>query len=128
MPPRLRAEQQRVVERGFGGGERAIGFDLPFQVSWRQHHARNLFERCAEALEVSLAQGEAGSGGVPAEFHQELRVALGYQVQGVAQVHAGDGAARTLDFTVVAAREGDCGAVEAVLDARGNDADNTLVP
>jgi uncharacterized membrane protein YqhA len=69
--------------------------------------------------------------GVAAEAQQHAGVALGDQVQRVAQVKAGDRAARALEFTLLARRAAggkhEGGAVQLVLDARGDDADHAFV-
>ena len=49
-------------------------------------------------------------------------------VDGVAQMQAGDGAARALDLAVIARRKDDGRAMHAILDATGDDADHALVP
>jgi hypothetical protein len=65
---------------------------------------------------------------VPAEAQQQARRALGKQVEGIAQVQAGDRTARSLDLAAAAAREGKYRTVQPFLDACGDDADDALVP
>ena len=64
----------------------------------------------------------------PPEAHQQARGPLGDEVERIAQVQAGNGAAGTLDDAAFAGREGEHRAVQPVLDARGEDADDALVP
>jgi hypothetical protein len=89
-------------------------------------------QTCSKAASNSasslFAQCQAGGGGVAAEAQQQVGVALGDQVQRVAQVQAGNRAAGALQFAGVAAREGKGRAMQLFLDAAGQDADHALVP
>ena len=66
-----------------------------------------------------------------AEAQQHAGVALGHQVERVAQVEAGDRAARALELVLLArrlaGREHEGRPVKLVLDARGDDADHAFV-
>ena len=65
---------------------------------------------------------------MPPEPQQQPGSALGDEIQRVAQMQAGDGAARALDFAGRAGGEREGRAVVAVLHAPGEDPDDTLVP
>ena len=64
---------------------------------------------------------------VSAEFQNQIGMAFGHQIQSVAQVQVGNGAARTAHFAVVRRSEHDGRAVEAVFEAAGDDADHALM-
>ncbi len=92
---------------------------------------RDLRQRLLEGVEVLFREGAAGRHRVAAEAQQHARVALGHEVERVAQVKAGDGAARALELVLAAGRlarrEDEGRAVQPVLQPRGDDADHALV-
>ena len=106
----------------------AVGFYRTGERRRFDHVGHRLFKRFAKARQIVLAQRQAGGHRVAAEADDEAGLALGHEVERVAQVQAGDGAAGALEFPFVAAREGNGRAVRALLDARGHDADDALVP
>jgi hypothetical protein len=73
-------------------------------------------------------QGEAGGGGVAAVLEDHAGQAAVHQIQGVAQVQAGDGAAGAAQQAVAGVGEDEGGAVVAFLQARGQQAHHALVP
>lgn len=73
-------------------------------------------------------EGQAGGHGVTAEFGEQAGVMRRHAVEHVADVDAGNGARRAFDFLLVGGGEGDHRTVIAILDARGEDADHTLMP
>ena len=82
----------------------------------------------AEALKVGFAQGKPGGHGVTAEGEDEVGMAFGNKVQRIAHVQSGDGAPRAFDKTAFGARKGNGGAVIALTQPPGNNADDALVP
>ena len=54
-------------------------------------------------------------------------MARGHRVQDIADMNAGDGTRRAFEFTAIAIGEGDGGAVQPVLEAGGEDADDAFV-
>ena len=90
---------------------------------------------CAASSKAARKRSKSASRSVrpaAAAWPPNFRIRPGWQhghpVERVAQVQAGDRAARAADLAVVAARERDGGPVKAVLDAPGHDADHALVP
>ena len=73
---------------GEGGGVQPLG--------------RYLGQGLLEHGELFARHGAAGGHGVAAEAQQHAGVALGHQVECVAQVKAGDGAARALQLSFLA--------------------------
>src|ERR1700687_5371972 len=53
---------------------------------------------------------------------------LGHEVESVAQMQTRNRPARALEFAILPAGEDEGGAVQAFLDAAGDDADDALVP
>jgi hypothetical protein len=100
-------------------------------VAASSHSCATWRQRLLEQLQVLLGDGAARGHRVAAEPQQHRRVALGHQVQRVAQVEAGDGAARALQLVLLARRlarrEHEAGAVQLLLDARGHDAHHAFV-
>jgi hypothetical protein len=94
LAPDLLLHHAHGIERVVAGFERAVGFQGARQIRRREQFAADLLEGGFEARQVAFAQRQAGGGGVAAEAQQQVGVALGDQVQRVAQVQAGDRAAR----------------------------------
>ena len=96
-----------------------------------QPFLRHLDQRLLEHVELVLGDRAAGRHRMAAEAQQHAGVALGHQVQRIAQVKAGDRAARALELVLLArrlaGREHEGRAVQLVLDARGDDAHHAFV-
>ena len=75
------------------GGQRAVGFDAAGEGGGVQPFLRHLGKGLLEHVERFLSHRAARRHGVAAELEDHARVALGHQVECVAQVKAGDGAA-----------------------------------
>ena len=92
-----------------------------------RHLAQGLFK----SVQVFFADGAARRHGVPAKAQQHAGVALGHQVQRIAQMKAGDRAARAFEFMLLTRRlaggKHKAGPVEFVFDARGYDADHPFI-
>ena len=101
----------------------ASSFSSGTSISGREQSAGVVAEGFAEVVEV---------GGLELQARGHLVPAVGFQViaagfQGVGEVEAGDRSAAALAVAVVE-RDHDGRAVEAVDDARGDDADHARVP
>ena len=111
--------------------QRAVGGQAPRQGGGVQPFGGDVLQRLLEALELVFGDGAAGRHGVAAKAQQHAGVALGQQVQRVAQVKAGDRAARALQLVLASRRaaggEHEGGAVPAVLQPGGDDADHAFV-
>src|SRR4029079_3618341 len=81
-----------------------------------------------EARQFGFADCQPGGVGMPAELRDEPRGAFGREVQGVAQMEAGDLSSGALELAVASSRENDCRAVIPVLEPPCDDADDPLVP
>ena len=111
------------------GFERAVALDGALKIGRRDQLAGNCLERRLEARQIAFADGKPGGGGVAAETQQQAGLALGYQVERVAQMQAGNRTARALEFAIAAAAgEGDHRTMALVFHARGEQSDHTLVP
>jgi hypothetical protein len=127
LAPDFGFEQARGGDREVGGFEAAVGFQRARAIGGCQQLVGDLRKQLAKA-QSRFAQRHAGGHGVPAKAQQQARRALGHQIEGVAQVQAGDRTARALDLAAVAAGKGKHRAMQFLLDARGDDADDALVP
>ena len=125
---------QRVDQVGAAvfGRERPVGVQ-PAQQR-RAHPAiprATWASACSKTSRCSSAIGAAGRHRMAAEAQQHAGMALGHQVERIAQVKAGDRAARAFEFVLLArrlaGREHEGRAVQLVLDARGDDADHAFV-
>ena len=86
LAPDLALQQAGQLQRHIPGFQGAVGFNHFFQVGGTEKLARYLFERLGELRQVLFGDGQPRSGGVAAEAQDQVRVALGHQVQGVAQM------------------------------------------
>ena len=111
-----------VLER-----QRAVGADASRQRRGVEPLGGHALQRLVEGVEVRFGQRAAGRHRVAAEAHQHAGVALGDEVERVAQVKARDRAARALQRAVGAAREDEGRPVQPVLQAAGDDADHAFV-
>ncbi len=113
------------------GGQGAVSFDLAGEGGGVQPFLGDLGKGLLEGVERVLGHGAACRHGVAAELEDDAGVALGHQVQRIAQVKAGDGAARALELMLLARRAAggkhEGGAVQLVLDAAGHDAHHAFV-
>ncbi len=108
--------------------QRAVGVQGAQEFVGRNQLPCNGLEFRLEFAQVVFGQGQSGRGRVAAEALQQLGMALGHQIERVAQVQAGNRAAGAFEFAFVAAGEGEGRAVQLLLDAAGEDADHALVP
>ena len=108
--------------------ECAVGFQGAGEVGGVEEFAGDLGEELLKALEVIFTQGGSGGHGVAAKADEQTGGAFGDKVEGIAQMQAGDGAARAFDDAAFARSKGKDRAVEFVLDPRGEDADDAFVP
>src|ERR1700691_5178850 len=83
-------QQARGLQVEVAGLDRAVGFYYLGQRRSCDEFARHLLEAVAKTREVGLEQTETCGGGVAAEFEYQTRFALGHQIEGVAQIQAGD--------------------------------------
>ncbi len=113
------------------GRQRTVGVQAPQQRRRIQPLLRNLPQSLLEDFQVFLGEGAAGGHGVPAKTQQHAGMALGDQVQRVAQMKAGNRAARALELVLLAGRlagrEHEGRPVQPVLDARCDDPDHAFV-
>ena len=113
------------------GRQRAVGLQPARERGGIQPFGGDLLQRAVEGVEVLFGNGAAGRHGVAAKFDQHAGVALGYQVERVAQVKAGNRAARALEHVGlprrVAGGEDEGRAVQPVFQPRGDDADHAFV-
>ena len=111
--------------------ERAVGFELTRQRRSVQPFVRHLLQGLLEGLELIPGHGAAGRHGMATKAQQHAGMALGHQIERIAQVKAGDRAARALELVGLAlgaaGRKHKGRAVHLVLDARGHDAHHALV-
>src|SRR6185312_15999276 len=108
--------------------ERAVRFDLQLQVACGQQLAQRGIESRAEALEVCLADRQAGGSGVTAEAQQQPRRTFRDEIECVAQMQGGYGAPGALQLARLSLCEGDDWPMEALADACGQNADHALMP
>src|SRR5690606_26835887 len=99
----------------------AVRVDASLELGGLEQLAYHLLKGCVEAREFRFADGESGRHGVAAEAHDEVGLALGDEIERVAQVQAGDRAPGALELAVVGTGEGNGGAVQLFLDAAGDD-------
>jgi hypothetical protein len=97
-----------------GGIEFAVGFDHAFEVGRVDQFAHDHLERPSEFVVAAGGQAEPGRHGVAAKLEDEAGMALVDQVERIAQVQAGDGAAGALEFAIFTVGQHDGGAVEFV--------------
>src|SRR5471030_160205 len=107
LAPYLTFHQRDEVGGVVGVFQRAVGFDDAFQLLLGQPRAAHRFERRRKRVEGVGAYRQPGRHRVAAEFVDQTRCALRYQIKRVAQVEAGYRSSRTLDPAVGAGREGD---------------------
>ena len=110
------------------GGEVAVGFDDLREVGGRQQAAGDGFEGVRKFGQRGFVNRQARRCRMATEFCDESRMALGYQVQRIAQMQRGDRAAGAFERAVLTSGEDDGRAMEAVLEAGGENADHALVP
>src|SRR5690554_7786605 len=65
---------------------------------------------------------------MPAELADQPRIGRRHAVQRIADMQAGNGPGRALDLAVASIGKGDHRAVVALLQARGENADHSLMP
>ena len=73
-------------------------------------------------------QSQARRHRVTAEFLDQARMALGDRIERIAHVHAGHRARRAAQPVALGARKRDHRPMQAVLDARGDQTDDALMP
>ena len=83
--------------------QRAVGFVGPVQLRRREPIARDLLERRHKRRQARLADRQAGGKGVAAEARDQRGIALGHEVERVAQVEALDRPARSFEFASITA-------------------------
>ncbi len=131
LAPHLGVQRVHQVGAAVLFVQRAVGLHAPLQGGGVQPFVGHLLQRGLKGVQVLFVDGAARRHGVAAEAQQHAGVALGHQVQRVAQVKAGDGAARALELVFLALRaaggEHEGGAVHLVLQARSDDADHAFV-
>ena len=86
------------VDAAVFGLERAVGVDTARQGGGVQPFTRDLGEAALKLCIAGIRHGAAGRHGVAAKTKQHARVALGHQVQRVAQMKPGNRAARALEL------------------------------
>ena len=131
MPPDGLLQAGGDVGAAKFGRQSAVCLQRTLQGGCVQPFAGNLPERSFEYRKLVACNGAAGGGGVAAEFEQHARMALGQQIQGVAQMKTRNRTARSLEFMRLAGRAAggkhEGRPMPCVLDARGHDAHYALV-
>src|SRR2546426_5235217 len=129
LAPDLRLEQARDLEGAMRRLERAVGLHGVEPRFRRQQLLERALEQRAEALVIRFGDRQSCRLRVAAEALDQARRALGDEIEAVAQVQPGQRASGPLEQAAGGgAREADNRAVQAVLQARGEDADHALVP
>ncbi|MCY1215315.1 hypothetical protein D9M72_271580 [compost metagenome] len=126
--PDLLLQHAGHVGVGVARFQRSVGLDDRLESVAARQFAHGGVEGGGEGGEILAAERQAGRHGVAAELAYQVGVALGHQVQRVAQVHVRDGAAGAADFVVAGGREGQRGPPEFFLQARGHQPHDALVP
>ena len=104
LAPHLAVQGVHHVGAAVFGGQRAVGFDAACERGRIKPFARHLGQGLLEHVKRFFGHRAAGRHGVAAKFQQHTRMALGHQIQRIAQVKAGDGAARSLELVRLARR------------------------
>ncbi len=131
LAPDLFVQHVHQLDSAVLGFERSIGIKATGECGSVQPLLRYFVQALLEVVKIFLCDGAARRHGVAAKAQQHARVALGHQIQRVAQVEAWDGAARAFELVLLArrgaGRKHKRGAVQFVLDARGHDADHAFM-
>src|ERR1700674_1995549 len=75
-----------------------------------------------------LCDGEAGCCSVAAEFPDQVEVPLGDQIECIAQMQSGDGAAGSFQLAILTTGERDSRAMKLIFELARDQTDYTLVP
>jgi hypothetical protein len=117
--------------RRYSGVQRAVGLQRRVSVAASSHSCATSVQALRKGPEMRPVDGAACRHGVAAKTQQHAGVALGHQVQRIAQVEAGNRSPRALEFVFLARRlaggKHEGRAVQLVLDARGHDADHAFM-
>ena len=122
------AQRLGQVQVEFFHRQAAVGQQPSGEVVLAQLAADLLVEGLGERGVVRFGQGQPRRHGMATELADQLRMARGHRIERVADVKPRHGARRALEHAVAGIGESDGRAVVPLLEARGEDANDALVP
>src|SRR5690606_27646745 len=122
------AQQARDLDRELGSAQLAVRIQHAHRIFGRDPSTDFRVERRAKFFQAIGGQRQTRSHCMPAEFQDQTGMPRRDRIEHIANVHARHGARGAFQRALVAARERDHRPMHAVLDARGDEPDDALVP